>query len=155
MRVMGTPAMERGILGGGRGGEEQLVVFAAVEQRGDLGAVVEGGGEGVKRKCGEVEFGGDVGGGAEVSEVGGEAVAEVDAGGGEAAAEEGLADGEARLGEEVRVVGVGGCGAEFARRGGEGGEFGCGAAEGAGDVEEVACVGSRSGGERGLWARSR
>jgi hypothetical protein len=47
----------------------------------------------VERELREVEFGGDVGGGAEVGEVGGEAVADVDAGGGEAAAEEGLADG--------------------------------------------------------------
>jgi hypothetical protein len=61
--------------GGGGGGEEQLVVFAAVEEGGDLGAVVEGCGEGVERERGEVEFGGNVGGGAEVGEVGGEAVA--------------------------------------------------------------------------------
>ena len=93
--------------GGGGGGEEEFVVFAAVEEGGDLGAVVEVGGERVERQCGEVELGGDVGGGAEVGEVGGEAVAEVDAGGGEAAAEEGLADGEAWLGEEMRVAGVG------------------------------------------------
>ena len=77
-----------------------------------------------------------------MGEVGGEAVAEVDAGGGEAAAEEGLADGEAGLGEEVWVVVGCGCGAEFAWGGGEGGEFGGGAAEGAGDVEEVAGAGA-------------
>jgi len=93
----------------GCGGEEELVVFAAVKKRGDLGAVVECGGEGVEGECGEVELGGDVGGGAEVSEVGGQAVAEVDAGGGKATAQEGLADGQAGLREEVRVVGCGIC----------------------------------------------
>ncbi len=72
------------------------------------------GGEGMQRELRQVELGGDVGGGAEVGEVGGEAVAEIDAGGGEAAAQEGLADGEARLREEVGVMGVGGCGTEFA-----------------------------------------
>jgi len=41
----------------------------------------------------EVEFGGYVGGGAEVGQVRGEAVAEIDAGRGEEAAKEGLADG--------------------------------------------------------------
>ena len=133
-----------GDFGGGGGGEEELVVFAAVEQGGDLGAVVEGDCERVQREGCEVEFGRDVGGGAEVGEVGGEAVAEVDAGGGEVAAEEGLADGEARLGEEVGVVVCGGGVAEFARGGGEGGELGCGSAEGSGDVDEVAGVGSRA-----------
>ncbi len=51
---------------------------------------------------GNVKLGRYVGGGAEVGEVGGEAVGEVDAGGGEVAAEEGLTDGEAGLREGVR-----------------------------------------------------
>jgi len=127
--------------GGGRGREEQLVIFATVEERGDLGAVVEHGGEGVERELREVEFGGDVGGGAEVGEVGGEAVAHVDAGGGEMTAQEGSADGEAGLGEEMRVVVRGSCGAEFAWRGGESSELGC-------------CT-AWSGGERGRKARSQ
>jgi len=57
-----------------------------VEEGGDLGTAVEGGGERVERKRCEVELGGDFGGGAEVGEVGGEAVADVDAGGSEMAA---------------------------------------------------------------------
>jgi len=89
---------------GGRCGEEEFVVFAAVEERGELGAVVECGGEGMDGEGGEFEFGRDLGGGAEMGEVGGETVAEIDAGGGEAAAQKGLADGEAGLREEVRVI---------------------------------------------------
>jgi len=42
------------------------------------------------------------------------------------------------------VVIVGGCGAELSRGGGEGDELGCSAAEGAGDIDEVAGVGSRA-----------
>ncbi len=87
-----------------------------------------------------------------MGEVGGEAVAEIDAGGGEAAAKKGLADGEARLGEEMRVVVGGACSSEFAWGGGEGGELGCGPAEGASGVEEIA--GSRSGTAKGA-ARGR
>ena len=68
---------------GGRCGEEEFVVFAAVEERGELGAVVECGGEGMDGEGGEFEFGRDLGGGAEMGEVGGETVAEIDAGGGE------------------------------------------------------------------------
>ena len=51
--------------------------------------------ERVKREVRGLNLGGDVGGDAQVREVGGEAVGEVDAGGGEAAAEDGLASGEA------------------------------------------------------------
>ena len=94
------------------------------------------------------DLGGDVGGGAEVREIGGEAVGEVDAGGGEAAAEDGLAGGEAWLREEVRVVAVvvrRFRGFEWIRASagrGERGELGGGAAEGAGDEDAVAGLGA-------------
>jgi len=133
-----------GDFGGGAGGKKELVVFAAVEEGGDLGAVVEGGGEGVERELGEVELGGNVGGGAEVGEVGGEAVAEIDAGCSEAAAEQGLADGEARLGEEVGMIADGLRVAEFAGRGGQCCEFGSSSAESSGAVEEVARASRRT-----------
>ena len=131
-----------GDFSGRGGGEEKLVVFTPVEESIDLGSVIELGGEGMEGKRGKVEFGGDIGGRAEVSEIGGEAVAEINAGGREAAAKEGLADGEARLGEEMRVIIRGGGGAEFARGGGERCELGCSSSEGSGDVEEVAGAGS-------------
>lgn len=108
-----------GDAGEGRGGEEEFVVLAAVE---GLGL----GGQGVDGDGGEVELGTDLGGGAEVGEVGGEAVGEVDAGGGTGA--EGLAGAEAGLRVEVRVGGGSLAGLEVL-------ELGGGATEGAGDVE--------------------
>ena len=81
--------------GGRRGGEEQFVVFAAVE--------------GLRQGCGRVDgqggcidFGGYAGLLAEVGEIGGEAVAEVDGGGGQRAAREPETLSDAGLGEEVR-----------------------------------------------------
>jgi hypothetical protein len=92
--------------GGERCSEEELVVLAAVKSGverclGSLGA-----GEWVEWKLCGLDLGGDVGCGAEVGEVGGEAVGEVDAGSCEAAAEDGLAGSEAGLREEMRVVSV-------------------------------------------------
>jgi hypothetical protein len=86
-----------------RGGEEEFVVFSSVECGGEglfgrelLCEGVEGDGRGVEL-CAEV------GGFAEVSEVGGEAVAEVDGGVGETATEEGGSDSESGLRVEVWV----------------------------------------------------
>jgi hypothetical protein len=83
------------------GGEEELIVFAAVQSGLEGGCGGERLGERMERECGCVDAGGDARLVAEVGEVSGDAVGDVDAGCGEAAAQEGLADGEAGLREEV------------------------------------------------------
>ena len=77
------------------GGEEELVVFSAVERLG------EGCGE-VGREERGVDFGGDARFFAEVGEISGEAVADVDCGSGEMALPEPEALSKAGLGIEVR-----------------------------------------------------
>ena len=79
----------------GRGGKEELVIFAAMKGLGQ-------GGGGMEREPGGVDLGGDARFLAEVGEIGGEAVAQVDGGGGKAASLEKEALGEARLGVEMR-----------------------------------------------------
>src|SRR5215472_17701602 len=93
----------------------------------------------------DLDFGGNIGRGAEMREVGREAVGEIDARGGEAAAEDRLADGEAWLRKEVRMVRCGrlslrgGFGGVALRgRSGEGREFGGGASQGSADEDAVA-----------------
>src|SRR5581483_7140784 len=94
--------------GGGWRSEEQCVVLAAVECGVERGFGWLSAGEGMEREQCGFDLGGDVGGGAEMGEVGGEGVGEVDAGGGEAAAEDRLAGGEAGLRIKVGMVGRGG-----------------------------------------------
>jgi hypothetical protein len=77
------------------GGEEEFVVFSAVEGLGNGCGRVDGEG------CG-LDLGGYTGLFAEVGEIGGEAVTEVDGGGGQAVADEPEALGDAGLGVEVR-----------------------------------------------------
>ncbi len=98
MRVMGTPAMVEGMFGctRSRNGEEEFVVFAAVE--GVAGSVVSAS---VVRESGGFDHGADAAFVAEVAEVGGEAVGGVDHGGGEFLLAQVAADGEARVGIEV------------------------------------------------------
>ena len=75
--------------------EEQFVVFAAVESLGEGCCRVDG-------QQGRIDLGGDVGLLAEMSKVGGEAVAQVEGGGGHAAALEPEALPDAWLRIEVR-----------------------------------------------------
>src|SRR5260370_42362625 len=82
-----------------RRGEEQLVVLAAVQCRFEGGVGAELQGQWMNREDGLLDFGADVGGSAEMGEVGREAVADVDAGRGQIAPQEGFAGIEARLGE--------------------------------------------------------
>ena len=99
--------------------------------------------------CGGVDLGAEAGGFAEMSEVGGEAIADVDGGGGEPAAEKRCADFEARLRVEMWVRGRG-SGSGWAVGGEQGGELGVGSTERAGDVEGVAgvCSGAAQGAAR-------
>lgn len=141
-----------GKAGGGRGGEEEFVVFSAVEGLGEGCGWVDGQG-------GSIDFGGYAGFLAEAGEIGGEAVAEVEGGRGERVALKPEALIDARLGVEVggelrfqfpgdaRRVGAGGLGrCQF----GQAGEGGGGTAKGSGDVEQVA--GTRAGAEQGFSA---
>ncbi len=86
----------RGDAGGGRRGEEQLVVFSAVENLSGC----RGRGEG---QGGSVKLRGDAGFGAEMGEIGGEAVAQVDGGSGQTVAREPKALREARRGKKMPV----------------------------------------------------
>ncbi len=95
MRVTGTPAMLAGHAGSRRSGEEQFVVFAAVESLGEGCGRVNGQG-------GRIDFGGDAGLLAQVGEIGGEAVAEVDGGGGHGVARQPQTLSDAGLREKVR-----------------------------------------------------
>ena len=143
---------------GGRDGEEQFVVFAAVKGqvegrrriRRAAAAALQFEGQGVDGQRGFIERGGQARGAADMGEVGGKAVADVDHGGRQGA--EALAGGQARLGIEVRMTGFGaGEGAEALWVTRECEEFGGGSAEGAGDAEEIA--GARRGAKTGRVAR--
>jgi len=129
-------------------GKEQFVVFAAMEGLGEGCGCVDG-------QQGRIDLGGDAGLLAEMSEVGGEAVAQVEGGGGHAVALEPEALTDARLrievrgeqrfqlfGDEGRVrrvrLGLGQLGQAC--------ESGGGSAESAGDVEQIA--GARAGAEQ-------
>ena len=79
----------------GWGGEEEFVVFSAVEGLGE-------GCGGMDGKESGIDLGGYAGLLAEVGEIGRETVAEIDGGGGEVVALEPEALGDAGLGEEVR-----------------------------------------------------
>lgn len=134
------------------GGEEQLVVLAAMERLGH-------GRGGMNGKRGKFDLGGDSGLPAEAGEVGGEAVAEVECGRGETAALQPQSLGDARLGVEVgREQGSNlGRDGRWARRafaaGGEGvqaGEAGGCSAKSAGDVEGMA--GNRAGAQESSTA---
>ena len=81
--------------GGVWGGEEEFIVFAAVEGLGEGCGGMDGQGRGI-------DFGGYTGFMAEVSQIGGEAVAQVNGRGGQAVALKPDALGDARLRVEVR-----------------------------------------------------
>jgi hypothetical protein len=85
-------------------GEEEFVVFAAVQGgfEGGRGALLLG--EWVDGESGLVDLGVDGGGAAEMGQVGGEAVADIEAGGGEIAPEEGFACVDTGFGVEVGMV---------------------------------------------------
>ena len=79
----------------GRGGKQELVIFAAIEGLGQ-------GGGGMEREPGGVYLSGDARFLAEMGEIGGEAVAQVNGGGGKSASLEKEALGQAWLGIEMR-----------------------------------------------------
>ena len=93
--VMGTPAILRGTRAGGRSGEEELVVVAAMEGLGEGCGVVD-------REQSGVDLGGDAGFLADMGKISREAVAEVDGSRGQAVAYQPEALRDAGLGIEVR-----------------------------------------------------
>jgi len=145
---------------GGRRGEEQFVVFAAMEGLLERCAGMDGQGSGQKLDA-------DAGFIAEMGEIGGEAVADIDSGAGEAAAHEPESLGETRLRIKMgrkfaakfcrdfswfRLGGTSStrslCGSEFL----ELRKAGSGAAEISCDVEQMA--GAGAGAEQGFRARN-
>ncbi len=143
-----------GQTGGGRGGEKQFVVLAAVE------SLVES----CRRMDGDqsrIDLRGNAGFLAQMRQIGGQSVAHVERGRGQTAASEPKALGHARLGKKVRgKLGFqffgdswrgGASGAGFGQLG-QAGEPGCGSAERAGDVEPIA--GLSAGAEQGAPARN-
>jgi hypothetical protein len=91
-RVKGTDAGD-GDIGdparqarGCRRGEEEFIVFTAMQRGVECILAGESGGKGVKGKRGGIDLGTEPGGFAEMGKVCGEAIAEIDGGGGKAAA---------------------------------------------------------------------
>jgi hypothetical protein len=100
-----------------------------------------------------VDLGADPGGFTEVGEIGGEAIAQVDCCSRESTAKKGRADGKTRLGKEMRMA-LRGCGLRGSVCLKQRGELGVSSAERAGDVEDVACVGSGAPQSASLWGRA-
>ncbi len=143
-----------GDAGGCGRGEEEFIVFTAIEGLGEGCGHVEG-------ELSGIHFGGYAGFLAKVGKIGGEAVTEIDGGGGQTVALEPEALANAGLGVEmwgqqrrkslgdsgrVRAVGVG-CRQLSEAREGSGGS-----AKGAGDVEQVA--GACAGAEQAFTTRN-